>query len=224
MNDDGFQMVTSKKKRHKRPTSYAQLEASKTHQFTPEDVLDLQNKITDCKQKLQHYDQEFYWSKTQMKLRKCLSDYFGPVAQSSDKKNFISLICYGLGSFDESLSSRYQLALLLLILEEIDAFNHIHLQLTELYDPVFNEIDKHLLTKVFGFVVSSGNDQCFRSVACSTPCVKSMTLFYMPHCGKALFNNLLYSNWTTGKLESLVILGLMFYEKKILNSHINLIH
>lgn len=38
----------------------------------------------------------------------------------------------------------------------------------------------------------------------------SATLFYMVHCGKALYNNLLWSNWSPAALSKLVIIGNSF--------------
>ncbi|XP_065595083.1 SRR1-like protein isoform X3 [Cyrtonyx montezumae] len=38
----------------------------------------------------------------------------------------------------------------------------------------------------------------------------SPTLFYMVHCGKALYNNLLWRNWSVGALSNMVIIGNSF--------------
>lgn len=38
----------------------------------------------------------------------------------------------------------------------------------------------------------------------------SATLFYMVHCGKALYNNLLWRNWSVGALSKMVIIGNSF--------------
>ncbi|XP_010176322.2 SRR1-like protein, partial [Antrostomus carolinensis] len=38
----------------------------------------------------------------------------------------------------------------------------------------------------------------------------SATLFYMVHCGKALYNNLLWRNWSVRELSKLVIIGNSF--------------
>ncbi|KAJ7416133.1 SRR1 domain containing [Willisornis vidua] len=38
----------------------------------------------------------------------------------------------------------------------------------------------------------------------------SATLFYMVHCGKALYNNLLWSNWSPAALSKVVIIGNSF--------------
>lgn len=36
------------------------------------------------------------------------------------------------------------------------------------------------------------------------------TVFYMPHCGTALYNNLLWSNWSADALSRMVIIGNSF--------------
>lgn len=36
------------------------------------------------------------------------------------------------------------------------------------------------------------------------------TVFYMVHCGKALYNNLLWRNWSPAALSKLVIIGNSF--------------
>ena len=46
--------------------------------------------------------------------------------------------------------------------------------------------------------------------------VEEKTLFFMPHCGMAMYNNLLWSNWGVEKMEMMVIIGNSFnsyYEK-----------
>ena len=36
------------------------------------------------------------------------------------------------------------------------------------------------------------------------------TVFYMPHCGTALYNNLLWSNWSVDALSKMVVIGNSF--------------
>jgi hypothetical protein len=36
------------------------------------------------------------------------------------------------------------------------------------------------------------------------------TVFYMPHCGKSLYNNLLFANWSPDRLCQLIIIGNSF--------------
>ena len=123
----------------------------------------------------------------------------------------INIICYGLGSIYDNFSSRYQFALLLLLIDEIDILKQdinskLFLKVVQLYDPVFNQTDKYLLRNVYKFNVSEQNYQCFCSVDVNN-IINRLNLFYMPHCGKALYNNLLFSNWSVNQLESIVLLG-----------------
>ena len=40
--------------------------------------------------------------------------------------------------------------------------------------------------------------------------VQENTLFFMPHCGKAMYNNLLWANWSVDRLGKMVIIGNSF--------------
>ena len=40
--------------------------------------------------------------------------------------------------------------------------------------------------------------------------VNSCTIFYKPHCGRALYNNLLWSNWSCNKLSNIILIGNSF--------------
>lgn len=107
------------------------------------------------------------------------------------------VVCYGLGNFSDCYISRNQLAFILLIIEEID----IPICRCHIFDPKFTEEEK-LTLKDLGFNVISINEAGKRN------CNKR-TLFYMPHCGKALYNNLIWANWGEC-LDNLVIIGNSF--------------
>ena len=88
----------------------------------------------------------------------------------------------------------------------IDDLKHKNLKIESLqfYDPIFTFNDKYLIEKHFNFNIIENNDE-------ARWCVKeSVTLFYMPHCGKPLYNNLLYSNWTINNLNKLYLIGNSF--------------
>jgi hypothetical protein len=241
IENDGFKLVTSKRNKNKKAYQIHKTIEFKNEQQTKnlpddnntsnevlnlnEDCLELYKRVEDCKKKLKDYDQHFYWSKVQMKLKKLLKIYFTEQIECS---NLISIVCYGLGSVDENISSRYQLALLLLIIDELNAAcfslnnnkkQKYSIDLIEIYDPVFNQIDKHLLQNIYKFKLNNKNNQCFKSVHSlnenknlnnNKENQKLLNLFYMPHCGKALYNNLLYANWSKAQLSSMVILGNRF--------------
>ena len=182
--DDGFRVVKSKRNsRVKVPTSL-----STNHQdvidSSPDYVQELYQKVEKCKKRLRDDDDGLYWRKVQLDLHMVLKD-----------EQAIEVICFGLGSIDDSLSSRYQLALLQLVIEGLPVGK------LSFFDPVFNAADKKLLAESYKFNLLDANSQCMHRVS------KTTTIFYMPHCGKALYNNLLYSNWSPSCLSKLVILG-----------------
>uniref|UniRef100_A0A671S4R1 SRR1 domain containing n=1 Tax=Sinocyclocheilus anshuiensis TaxID=1608454 RepID=A0A671S4R1_9TELE len=96
---------------------------------------------------------------------------------------FISLVC--LGHFASCVSARYQLAML------------------SCDDPVFSESECDAL-KELGFTVLTENEEGKRAVY-------QPTLFYLMHCGKALYNNLLWRKWTPQTLPKMIIIGNSFH-------------
>ncbi|KAM9858818.1 SRR1-like protein [Aulostomus maculatus] len=107
-------------------------------------------------------------------------------------------VCYGLGSFSSCVSSRYQLAMMLLLLEA----GQIPLKDCSMFDPVFSSGEKDVL-RVLGLTVLSENEEGKRHVT-------KPILFYLMHCGKALYNNLLWRNWSTQRLPLMMIIGNSF--------------
>ncbi|KAL1269084.1 hypothetical protein QQF64_031373 [Cirrhinus molitorella] len=98
---------------------------------------------------------------------------------STEQNGDVSLqhcVCYGLGHFASCVSARYQLAMLLLLLEML-------------------QIPLGMLTE---------NEEGKRAVY-------QPTLFYLMHCGKALYNNLLWRNWTPQMLKKICIIGNSFH-------------
>ncbi|XP_051923844.1 SRR1-like protein isoform X2 [Hippocampus zosterae] len=90
----------------------------------------------------------------------------GQLHESLDAKiSSLECVCYGLGTFSSCVSARYQLAIMLLLLDAAKE-------------------GKRLATKP--------------------------TLFYLMHCGKALYNNLLWKNWSPNCLPLVVIIGNSF--------------
>ncbi|MBN3280630.1 SRR1L protein, partial [Polyodon spathula] len=110
----------------------------------------------------------------------------------------LDCVCYGLGSFSSCASSRYQLALLLLLLESLQ----IPASRCYLYDPMFSKAEVGILED-FGMTVLTENEEGKR------PAHRS-TLFYLIHCGKALYNNLLWKNWSVRGLSQLTVIGNSF--------------
>ncbi|XP_062307526.1 SRR1-like protein isoform X2 [Osmerus eperlanus] len=110
----------------------------------------------------------------------------------------LECVCYGLGSFSSCVSARYQLAMLLLLLDSLQ----IPVKSCSLYDPVFSSGEREILREL-GLTVLTENEEGKRQVTRST-------LFYLMHCGKALYNNLLWKNWQRETLPLLTIVGNSF--------------
>lgn len=111
-------------------------------------------------------------------------------------------VCYGLGSFSSCVSARYQLSMLLLLLDAAQ----IELSDCFVYDPVFSSGEKDILRKL-GLTVLTENEEGKRQA-------NKPTLFYLLHCGKALYNNLLWKNWSKQCLTQIIIIGNSFCSMK----------
>ncbi|XP_068422452.1 SRR1-like protein isoform X2 [Clinocottus analis] len=110
----------------------------------------------------------------------------------------LECVCYGLGSFSSCVSARFQLAMLLLLLEA----EQIPLKDCSVYDPAFSTGERTVLSEL-GLTVLKENEEgkCL---------VTKPTLFYLMHCGKALYNNLLWKNWSVQRLPLMIIIGNSF--------------
>ncbi|XP_002922826.1 SRR1-like protein isoform X2 [Ailuropoda melanoleuca] len=108
-------------------------------------------------------------------------------------------VCYGIGNFATCVTARHQLTFLLLFLEKC----RIPRRHCWVYDPLFSQLEIAVLNSL-GVTVLSENEEGCRSVG------GEPTVFYMPHCGTALYNNLLWSNWSVDALAKMLIIGNSF--------------
>ncbi|NXJ77139.1 SRR1L protein, partial [Trogon melanurus] len=108
-------------------------------------------------------------------------------------------VCYGLGRFGGCPAARYQLAFLLLLLDEL----RVPPGLCSVFDPAFSPLEEAALGQL-GLRLLPDNEEGKHGIE------GSATLFYMVHCGKALYNNLLWRNWSAGALSRMVIVGNSF--------------
>ncbi|XP_023149953.1 SRR1-like protein [Amphiprion ocellaris] len=110
----------------------------------------------------------------------------------------LECVCYGLGSFSSCVAARYQLAMLLLLLDA----GQIPLKDCSVYDPAFSSAEKDVLREL-GLTVLTENEEGKRLAT-------KPTLFYLMHCGKALYNNLLWKNWSAQCLPLVIMIGNSF--------------
>ncbi|XP_053445771.1 SRR1-like protein [Nycticebus coucang] len=111
----------------------------------------------------------------------------------------LKCVCYGIGNFATCVIARNQLSFLLLFLEKCQ----IPRSHCWVFDPLFSQVEIAVLNTL-GVIVLSKNEEGKRSI-CGEP-----TIFYMLHCGTALYNNLLWSNWSIDALSKMVIIGNSF--------------
>jgi len=106
------------------------------------------------------------------------------------------LVCYGLGCIESSRVSRAQLALALLL--------HDMLQISGemlLYEPLLSACGKAAAQRL-GIHIIDQNEEGARRVC-------KRTVFFMPHCARQLYCNLLRANWGPS-LPLLVVIGNSF--------------
>lgn len=186
---DEFKLVESKSRAKKKTRNNEDEETSQKKQ-----AIDLYKKIETCKRNLKDYDNNLYASKVIYQLKETLR-----VKLKGPSK--IDIVSYGLGSPDENLASRYQFALLLIIIDALKL--NLDLELVELFDPAFTQLDLRVIQDLYKLKITTTNEKSMRTVS-------KVTLFYMPHCPKALYNNLLYANWSVEDLSRLIIFGNSF--------------
>ncbi|KAJ8285625.1 hypothetical protein GJAV_G00029020 [Gymnothorax javanicus] len=174
---------------------------SKTYDRDPRNVEDkpgIQRKISEAVAELRC--EEFWLGWKDQLLSSLASEMMVTWENNTNLRSLgLDCVCYGLGSFSTCISSRYQLAMLILLLEMLE----IPPVQCSMFDPVFTPAE-HEVLQALGFTVLTVNEEGKRPV--SRP-----TLFYLIHCGKALYNNLLWRNWSLQALPRLTIMGNSFH-------------
>jgi len=124
------------------------------------------------------------------------SEYWAEVVSISE--SFLTkaktVYCFGLGHFCDSVTARYQFALLLCI-QQTYGVQDIHLS-----DPMFYQCEVALLRDHYQMSVVAENSECRQS--CASP-----SLVFLPHCPKQMTNNLLFSNWKPRLLSNLFLIS-----------------
>ncbi|KAF1332539.1 Protein kinase, partial [Globisporangium splendens] len=127
----------------------------------------------------------------------------------------VNLVSYGLGSFCSSANAIYQLAYAKALADALNASTNTAQSSFEIFDPVMNEVqiyaNRHVclaqsdiaIAAHFGFRTIGVNEGGKRAVGVPT-------VFFMPHCGKMLYENVVASNWDAAALPHVVIIGNSF--------------
>lgn len=187
MDSDGFQLVRKKKASRPRKSQPVQ-DAACLPQESKNECL---TKILQAKETIEDSEGYFNLQKNLDSIEEELKIILAPHLSSKVS----SIVCYGLGQLSCSRIARYQGALLLILKDHYKAS-------TEIYDPVFSTVDAEVLEEL-GIEVLKTNEEGKRKV-------EGITLFFLPHCGKELYNNLLWANWSASSLPFCVIVGNSF--------------
>ncbi|KAH7677956.1 Cyclin-like protein [Dioscorea alata] len=120
------------------------------------------------------------------------------VSHALSSASELPMVIYGIGNIATSEISRIQLAFALLLRDKLPITS------MEIFDPVLSGSECAVL-KSLGLSVLAENEKGRRVV--SAP-----TLFFLPHCDAALYDNLLSANWEPARLNRIVLLGNSFAE------------
>ncbi|MED6186000.1 sensitivity to red-light reduced protein [Stylosanthes scabra] len=136
---------------------------------------------------------EFY-STIKCQIQSSLFDYLQRVLGSETK---MEMVIYGIGSIESYEPPRLQLSLAILMRRDFSWIGNI-----EVYDPVLSLSESRVIESL-GCSVMSVNEHGRREA-------RLPTLFFMPHCEKWLYNNLLQANWKLNLLRNMVLFGNSF--------------
>lgn len=133
-------------------------------------------------------------------------------ALEEQQRKISKIVCYGLGSFSDSIHPypKYQLALLLLLCKQLDSF--ILDRTILIFDPAFVQEDIKLLESYDepNFLLIPDNEYCARGVDNHEEAGDSFTFFFMPHLHKFFYNNLIGANWSKDQVGRLIVFGNSF--------------
>ena len=118
------------------------------------------------------------------------------------EKSVTKIYCLGIGDLCSNFAARFQTAFILKIAKECSIKDLFY------YDPLLCENCKRIAEKL-GFVCGTENvEGCYK--------FQNGTAFYMPHCPRFIYHNLIVNNWNSSDLENLLIVGNSFelYEEK----------
>ncbi|XP_056889958.1 SRR1-like protein [Takifugu flavidus] len=199
-NEERWQVV---RRRKGRKSETSQVSPDST---SPQEPLDVRSMINRIRVLMCEIRCEDFWGKWREQFLNSGPSAVSPPAKDGDAgrhddgeaSQLWECVCYGLGSFSSSVSSRYQLAMLLLLLDTIQ----IAVRDCSIYDPVFTSGEINVLREL-GLTVLTENEEGKRLAT-------RPTVFYLMHCGKALYNNLLWKNWSKQCLPLIKIIGNSF--------------
>jgi hypothetical protein len=124
------------------------------------------------------------------------------VADLVARHNVAAVVCYGVGSATLSSQARVQLACALMLARA----SSVRLQL---FEPLLCAQECEMLRSVFDIDVLSVNERGRRVAT-------QRTLFFMPHCPRGLYHNLVQCNAHANTLHQVVLIGNSFEQYDLL--------
>lgn len=117
----------------------------------------------------------------------------------------VDFVCYGIGRISISDIARWQLAVWLRVLREVAAKRIF------LHDPVLGINERSVIEELgFQLLETNHNSNLLNRQMGLWRCDTTPTIFFMPHCPKGLYQNLLWVNWSAECLNRIVIIGNSF--------------
>ncbi|KAE8634339.1 hypothetical protein XENTR_v10002270 [Xenopus tropicalis] len=216
MESNDWQMVKKKKSAKRKDFSNNEKQPPELSRCEP--LKDCKNLMQSVCGTMENIKTSEFWNSCQKSLKQCLyiqqtaasernrckgvgvEQYLDITSEEGSCSSLCSCdcVCYGLGNFSLCVTSRYQLGFLLLFL---DLFKIPRCQ-SYIFDPIFSPSEISVLREL-GFNVLLENEE-------GKHAVDKPTVFYMLHCGKALYNNLLWRNWSAKSLSKMIIIGNSF--------------
>ena len=216
-DNDGFQFVKKKGRGRHRNTRIPHRDPQSNCDNSSDDVFDL----TAFKRRLDNCVQEMRLSGFFEAAFEMIVDAISKVAEqkrlevnctgeihsdnlsksTQNSRDNVELLSYGIGNFTTCPIARYQLSFLIVLREKLQD----KCTSCSVYDPMFSKNDLEVLDKI-DFSVIAENEEGKRQ--CSVP-----TVAFMPHCGKALYNNFVWKNLHSGPdctLRNVILIGNSF--------------
>ncbi|XP_065169454.1 SRR1-like protein isoform X1 [Atheta coriaria] len=210
MSDEEFKKITYKRKSKPQQPSITQQLADISLNIDDFDKNKAIRRVLEAKDDILASD---YYSNVQASVREALSllqhKNLETQTEKSKQIQIKELICFGIGYVSDSMISRYQLALIL-ILKEV-----YNIAKVKICDPILTSND-FLVLEHFEIEIIKENIEA-KYIA------HDYTLFYLPHCPKQLSNNLLWANWSKNSLENCIIISNSFQSLIENNTKQNLI-
>lgn len=186
-------------RRRKRGAGASKTPRAGSAPWSSQEPLDVSKTLRRIRDTVSELRCEEFWPQWKERILVATSALLSPPKDNlSDGSVPLECVCYGLGPFSSSMSARYQLAMLLLLLDAAQ----ISLENCCVYDPVFTPGERKVLAEL-GVTVLTENEEGKRLAT-------RPTLFYLMHCGKALYNNVLWRNWSAQGLPRLSVIGNSF--------------